>query len=216
MSDKRVSIILPCYVPDAEVLGYLHRCIKQLWRNTPEGLFDLIIVENGSDCTEDFKCLLRIHSEHPLGYARAVNIGIRLAKTEYVCIINNDLFVTSGWLEQMIADYESILDCGVLAPNGPPGITFDSHWWSCVLIRKSVIDTVGLLDEEKLNYRYHDQDWNILCRKAGYAVARTGNVQMDHVNSATYDKMKRDDTPEREEMIRRWGVAHFEEWVALI
>lgn len=212
-SAKKVTIILPTFCPDAEVNGYLNRCIDALWRNTPEDLFDLMIVENGSDCTGNFKYLFRIHSDEPLGYARAVNIGLKLATTEYVCILNNDLFVTPGWLEQMIADFESVHACGIISPNGLPGITFNSHWWSCVLFCRDVIDHVGLLDEDNLNFRFHDQDYNIRLHTQDYAIARTGNVQMEHINSATYNKMKVDESPEKEEMMRRWGCLEFEEYV---
>ena len=217
-SAKKVTIILPVYCVDAEVRRHLEHCIANLLWHTPSALFDLVVVENGSSVVPDIiGSALEyqyVWMADAVGYARAVNYGLRAAVTDYVCVLNSDVFVSPGWLEKMIEDYDSIPKCGVLAPNGPPGITFDSHWWSCVLIRKGVADVVGLLDES-LPFMYHDQNWNICCRKAGFAVARTGNVQVEHIGRVTYGRVPdQGSAVEREEMIRRYRVAEFEEWAS--
>lgn len=217
--NKKVTIILPVYCVDDEVRGHLAHCLDNLLKHTDQSLFELIVIENGSSAVPeaippilDFRYQY-VWMEKPIGYARAVNFGMKVADTEYVCVLSSDVFVTPNWLETLIADYESIPDCGVLAPNGPLGITFNSHWWACVLIRKSVVDMVGLLDES-LPFMYHDQCWNIECHKAGYKIARTGNVQVEHVGRVTYGRVPDQwSTAERAEMIRRHGAPEFQDWI---
>lgn len=222
---KPVSIIIPTYCPDAEVVGHLWKCMRRLLQNTNPKLYELIIIEQGDPHCIAFPAPRElkstyIHHQDPLGYAKAVNIGLKLAITEYVCILNNDVFVPAGWLEQMLNDFKSIENCGVIAPfegTAEPGkIITDAHWWSCVLLNRERFyrATFGnFLDEEKMNMRFHDQKANIQLRQFGYQVCRTGNVAVEHVNSATYSKMKVDETPERAAMMAEFGCLEFEEWV---
>lgn len=216
--DQRITIILPTYSPDAEVTKHLDRCMDSLFATTPRESFLLLIVENGSHAASHIGADMYVRTPEALGYARAVNLGIKLATTDTICIINNDLTFSEGWLQRLYADYASVMSCAIMAPQesgGPPGIQYDSHWWSCVMTRKSVIRQVGILDETKLNLRYHDQDWNIRARKSGLQVCRTGNVIVGHANSQTYSRMNAGaaEGAERAEMIRRHGCAEFHDWV---
>ncbi len=221
---KPVTIILPTYCPDDTVAEYLFRSVRQLIKNTPSDLYDFIAVEQGRTILSEIPVPdgLQIWTSEPLGYARAVNIGHKLATTEYICVTSNDVFVPPGWLELLIRDFESIPGCGVLAPlDGPvmgtnpeAGIvSYNDHWGALYLTKRSIIQQVGLLDEEKLNQRFCDQDQSIRIRKAGLQICRTASVTVEHINSATYSKMGVDETPEKEEMMRRWGCLHFHEWV---
>ncbi len=224
-----VTLILPTYCPTKEVSAHLKRCFSLLSKNTEDEQYSLVVVENGST---DFFSLVQaeveaggfrftkmsgdcyVHTPYPLGYARAVNMGLKLARTEFVCILNNDVFVPPGWLTQMLADFASIKRCGILAPqerSANPGITYDDHWWSLVLARRSLFDEVGLLDEEHLNARYADQDMSFRVRKAGYQICRTGNVIVEHDESSTYRHLKNTaiEDAERAVMMERWGYCEF-------
>ena len=132
-----------------------------------------------------------------------------------MCVINNDLFVQEGWLDKMLEDYGKTPG-GVLAPFDHPvetGIYYDRHWYSLFLVKRDVFTKVGYLDE-LINYRFHDQDYSIRIKKAGFEVMRTGNVIVGHIDSATYNKMERNEDPEeRRVMVERHGYAHFEEWI---
>jgi len=211
------------------------KCVERLTKYTPEELYEPIFVEQGHpylapdpvhwDMNFPLGGGLYLHSSQPLGYARAVNLGVALARTEFICIINNDLFVPPGWLETMLAEFASIPHCGVLAPfdgpearldpNGP--VIYDQSWWSCVLMRREHFNNIEGLNDRELNYRFHDQDFNIRTRLEGLRIARTGKVVVEHIDSATYSRMPERveaDTKERAVMIERWGAAHYVEWLA--
>jgi GT2 family glycosyltransferase len=117
-------------------------------------------------------------------------------------------------------DYKAIKNCGVLAPMDTGSsrmleTTYDDHWWACVLIEMWKWWKVGPFDES-LPLAYHDQDWSIRCKLAGFEICRTGNVVVEHVNMATRNRMPRDgEAQEIEEMIRRWGTSEFRDWARL-
>lgn len=215
-----ISLILPSYVIDEEVYGYQKKCLEAIKANTPRDLFQFIVIDNGSKFgSDEMKEVadIYIRKDYPMGYARAVNCGWSLADHDYVAVINNDLFVQKGWLEQLLADYKTTVG-GILAPydheTTNQGVQYDKHWYSLFLTHKDVLSKVGYFDES-INYRYHDQDYSIRVKMAGFEVMRTPNVIVSHINSATYNKMeqKQNENAEYQIMINRYGHSMFEDWV---
>lgn len=212
-NSKLISIILPNYCPDPQVAEYLTKFLNTFLANTPMP-YQLVVVENGSHtpALSDISHIY-IHKKDPIGYARAVNIGLAIADGDIFVIMNNDLEVPPDWLKTMLKQYEG----GILAPVDHPmeveGIIEDSHWFSMVMLDRETFNKVGYLDES-LPYRFHDQDYTIRTKIKGLPVRQTADVVVSHVNSATYAKMGRNEDPkEREEMIRRYDVAHFHEYI---
>jgi len=214
-----ISIIIPSYVIDEENETYLYKCIQYLEASTKREMYQLIIVDNGSKLGMDYmkkKADIYIRKDKPMGYARATNLGLAMADGDYLCILNNDLFVPDGWLETMVEVYNEERG-GILAPMTNPiheqKTFYNSHWFSLILMDRNTFTKVGYLDED-LNYRYHDQDYSIRVKKAGFEVMRTGKVIVEHVNMATWKKMDNlKDNQERERMIKKNGVALLNEWI---
>lgn len=214
---KKISLILPTYCPDAEVEGYLKDFLKTLEETTPRELYQFIVIENGSYTPIlEKKADIYIHKSRPMGYARAVNLGLAISDENLFVIVNNDIKLSPKWLETMIDEYET----GTLAPfdrerRQEPGIFEDEHWFSLVMFDRETFEKVGYLDED-INYRFHDQDFSIRVKKAGKPVRRTGDVTVDHINMATFNKMGRPgDERERRIMMDRYGVATFNDWLKL-
>ncbi len=227
---KSTTIILPTYCPDVQVSEYLIECVNRLCESSIRRIADFVVVEQGreqlaSKNLAEWSDGLYVWSKQPLGYARAVNLGVSLAKTEFICVLNNDLFVPDGWLGMLLSEFASIPNCGVLAPfDGlvarldPSGkIRENEGWWSCVLMRREHFNSLGGLDDGLLNYRFHDQDFNIKTHLAGLTVARTGKVIVEHIDSATYSRMPERvnaDVAEKAEMVRRWNADSYYGWLA--
>lgn len=218
---KDVSIILPNYAIDEQVEGYLEQCLDKLVEHTNMNRVQLIVIDNGSPREiPRLKELadIYIRKDYPMGYARAVNCGFTLADCEWIVVLNNDLFLQAGWLEKMIEDYQSTPG-GVLAPFDypmqPGAVQMDRHWYSLILMNKKVQREVGYFDET-MNYRFHDQDYSIRVKSAGFEVMRTPNVVVAHINSATYNKMPQRVTEPQEmkKMVEKWGATMFEDWVS--
>lgn len=226
---KKVSIIIPSYVADQENCNHLIGCLEALDKNTNRDLYELIIVDNGSNFgVEEMKKVADIYKRYdqPLGYTKAVNIGLRLATTDLLCVLNNDLFVPEKWLETMLEDMEKTgfdaimpmdTDGEIYKTQAEEGKYYENWVWGALwIIKRKVFDGVGELDET-LNWRFSDQDYWIKVKMAGFKLGRTGNVVVKHVLGATYEKMGKlgsfEEQAEAEEMIKRYGVKHFDQWI---
>lgn len=113
---KMTSIIIPCF----NNLRYTRECVEHLARNM-KSPYELIIVDNGStDGTAAYvKKLAKarlIKNRSNLGFAQAVNQGMRAARGEYLVWLNNDVIVTPGWLEGLIACAERSPKIGAVGP----------------------------------------------------------------------------------------------------
>ncbi len=108
------------------------RCIESIRQSTPAGLYDLVLVDNGStDTTGDLLDELE-HSDLPvlvirnkrnMGYAHACNQGIQAATREHLVLLNNDTEASPGWLEALTAPLDADSSIGavgakLLYPNG--------------------------------------------------------------------------------------------------
>jgi len=122
---KKVSIIIPVF----NQLEYTKQCLEALIKNTPDELYEVIIVDNAStDGTREFLACFEgdvkiITNEENLGFAKACNQGAKAASGKYVVFLNNDTVPQPGWLEEMIKVAESddgvgIVGSKLLYPDG--------------------------------------------------------------------------------------------------
>lgn len=235
---KDVTLILPNYAPDDEVADRALRFLKSLSDSLPIRV-KMITVDNGTEEVTQVRSQLLstlrresaiyLHSDKPLGYARAVNIGLALADTKYVVVLNNDLTLPApatvlgphsgeplpnvSWLVRLVAMYEAKAGPGVLSAMDYPcsPILYDDSWYSLWMSDRETITKVGYLDET-MPFRYHDQDYSIRMVKAGFKVQRTGKVIVGHDEGTTYKKMNVDEWPEQERMLKKHGAMSYAAW----
>jgi GT2 family glycosyltransferase len=109
----KISIVIPNY----NGVNFLPSCLNSLKSDKFNYLY-VIIVDNGSnDGCNDFLVneienvqqdnieYYLISNDFNLGFSKAVNQGIRLANTqdsEYVCLLNNDVEVGRGFLDNLV------------------------------------------------------------------------------------------------------------------
>lgn len=231
-----VTLILPNYAPDDQVADRAIQFLHSLGDSLPTKV-PMITIDNGtqevSHTRSKLLSMLRreshvyIHSEKALGYARAVNIGLALAETRYVVVLNNDLTLPPyhvpdygedpSWLMKLVAVYMSGAGPGILSAMDYPcaPVLYDDSWYSLWMSDRDTITKVGYLDET-MPYRYHDQDYSIRMVKAGFKVQRTGKVVVTHDEATTYKKMSVDESPEKKRMIAKHGVETYAAWRSLI
>ena len=102
------SIIIPVWGQ----LEFTQQCLASLKEHTRPA-WELIVIDNGSnDGTAAYLAGVRDMASVPvtvvtnltnLGFPAAINQGLRLARGEYLVLLNNDVVVTDGWLDQLIA-----------------------------------------------------------------------------------------------------------------
>jgi glycosyltransferase involved in cell wall biosynthesis len=101
------SIIIPCW----DQIQFTQQCFAALKEHTRPA-WELIVIDNGSsDGTAAYLAGVRDMASVPvtivtnrsnLGFPAAINQGLRLARGDYLVLLNNDVVVTDGWLDQLI------------------------------------------------------------------------------------------------------------------
>jgi len=112
----KVTIIIPVF----NKLEFTKKCIDAISCNTPSGLYELIIVDNGStDATKEYLHSLDgklkvIHNDMNLGFSKACNQGARSAASEYLVFLNNDTIPHKNWLTELIDVADAWKDVGIV------------------------------------------------------------------------------------------------------
>jgi len=95
------SIIIPYH----NELHFTSQALQSIKQHTSVS-YELILVDNGS--TDSLAQLLQpqIRFKKNRGFAVACNAGIKIAKGDYIVLLNNDVIVTPNWLVWMREDLE--------------------------------------------------------------------------------------------------------------
>jgi hypothetical protein len=182
------TIIVPSKHPDI-----FESCRASLDKFAPET--EKILVRDGDQITEPTGNWKTIQaSEGKFVYARNVNLGIT-ASTGDVLLCNDDVkFNQPGTIEALQTRLFLYPEVGIISPKifGGVGNSLQSNVtesiqytemrlaFVCVLIRRAVIDKIGLLDERFTGYGWEDVDF---CRRAvtaGWKMAATASTSVTH------------------------------------
>jgi len=109
-----VSVIIPVY-NDGE---RLHLCLQALKQPTyAEDRYEVIVVDNGSDASENIKNIVRSEgaialSEDTPGSYAARNKGFTVAKGEAIAFTDADCIPAPDWIEQGVSHLQRVANCG--------------------------------------------------------------------------------------------------------
>lgn len=119
----------------------LARCLSSIRKNRPSFVYEVIVVDNAStdESIKDIKStkgIKSIENKTNVGFARAVNQGIKLAKSRYILLLNPDTEVKRRALAKMVEFAQKTEDAGVvgaklLNPDGsiqPAVFRFPTLW----------------------------------------------------------------------------------------
>jgi len=114
----KVSIV----VLTCNQLDYTKMCLESIKRNTTKVPYEMIFVDNGSsDGTAEFlrtqKDFKSIFNAENRGVAAGWNQGLKQAEGEYLLILNNDVLVTPGWLENLLKILNENQITGAVGPK---------------------------------------------------------------------------------------------------
>ena len=122
MAKFRTSIVVLCYNGLEETT---RPCLESIIKNTLADSYELIVVDNASaDGTAEYlKTFAAQHANVRIqlndtnkGYAGGNNGGIKLARGQYIVLLNNDTLVPNGWLERLLKIFKDQPGVGLVGP----------------------------------------------------------------------------------------------------
>lgn len=196
----KYSIVIPTYNHCQDLLI---PCVESILKYSHVYDVELIISANG--CVDDTKTYLNflrytydslglsknfktVWSDEPLGYAKATNAGVKLATTDRILLLNNDVVILGqpkhDWLETLNRPFERDSSCGISCTlkQYSPVTQREFAIFFCAMIHRKVIDKIGLVSEEYGTGGHEDTDYCIRAEQAGFTIAQ--EVPLEWSNEA--------------------------------
>lgn len=211
-----ISIVIPVFGQ----VEMTHDCINAIRETTQD--FELIIVDNGSvppfqPPFMGFTTTQVIRNAENRGFPVAVNQGIRVANGDTIILLNNDVTVTPGALNQLVSYLNEFSIVGpvtnfcagmqrVIVPvyNSIEGLNKEAEilkqtdeWQEevnfvigfCMAFKKSLYDEIGPFDESLWPCSGEEIDFCLSARKAGHKIGIAHDVYVHHEGSKTFSTM---------------------------
>ena len=153
-----------------------------------------------------------IRNEENLVNSKAANQGISASDAEYVCILNNDTLVMNNWLTEMVKVAEKNNKIGIVNPLSNYGSKrpLGKKWEEiahkiyeknkgnhietaaaigfCFLIKREVIQKIGVWSEGYSPGYFEDTEYSIRAIKNGYKVAIAKGAYVVHLEHSSFKK----------------------------
>ncbi len=101
----------------------LMQCLESIYRAEPRPTFEIIVVDNGSSddsisvCAAHFPDIQVISNEQNLGFAKANNQALMVAKGRYLLLLNSDTIVLPGAMDEMVRIADNHAEVGAIGPR---------------------------------------------------------------------------------------------------
>ena len=237
----KLAVIIVSY----NVESFLKQCITSITTTISKDVKIIILDNNSRDASEmvenSFPEITLIKNHINLGFSKAVNQGLSLLNTPFVCILNPDTLVEENTFESILHWMKRFPKVGVVGPKvinadgslqksckrslptpfnaipkllgldnllpksrlfGRYNLTYmdenqihsvDAISGSFMLIRKEVIDKVGLFDERFFMFG-EDLDFSYRIKKTGYDVIYYPFVKVIHYKGESVKQSSKDNS----------------------
>jgi len=101
----------------------LRDCLRSIYEQGGERDIEVIVIDNASTdgsvemVKKDFPQVTLIENSRNLGFARANNIGIHQSSGRYICLVNSDVIVLNGCIENLISFMDNHPVAGMVGPR---------------------------------------------------------------------------------------------------
>lgn len=183
-------------------------CLKSLKKlDYPE--FEVLAIDNDpnhrlGDLSFSYKVTRIVNTEN-LGFSGGNNVGIKYALehgADYILLLNNDTVIEPGFLKILVEAGERDGKIGILGPMIFKIGTNEAHFaggkinWlytkaehkpgavdyitgACLLIKRKVVEKIGLMPEEYFLY-FEDAQWCLMARRAGFSCRVVTEARIGH------------------------------------
>jgi GT2 family glycosyltransferase len=184
----------------------LEECLASIYKNTRKVSFEIIVSDNAStDGSQEmvknkFPQVFLIENQENLGFIKASNLGLRNYHARYALLLNDDTVVKDSALDKLVEFMDHHPEAGACGPKllnldgsiqRQGGLLGKRFWRSknpvavdfvigaALIVKKEVIDKVGILDENLYFYN-DDLDWCVRIRKAGWKIYFLPQAEVIH------------------------------------
>ena len=232
-------------------LVFTRLCLESVLAHTGDTGHEIIVVDNGSgDDTPEYLTALAERNSHVrvvlnganLGFPRACNEGLALARADHLVLLNNDTLVPPRWLPRLLSHIGDA-SVGLVGPatnriGNEAEIETDYRTWSefldfaerragehpgegidipvasmfCLAMRRDVFERLGPLDERYEIGLLEDDDYSERARRAGLRVRCADDVFVHHFSEASFGKLV--PTGEYADILRENKQRYVEKWRA--
>jgi len=166
--------------------------------------YEITVVDNLSEPKFEREGIKSIRFEERLGFAKSMNEGIKATKNDYVLLLNNDTGIAhNNFLNNLIETLENNekvgivspctnfictvqAQCGSLEEKDDKIIKHNGHIAAvCWLLKRSVIEEIGLFDENYKIGAFEDGDYCERVLRAGYNIYIDRRNWLFHYGSRT-------------------------------
>ena len=172
----KYSIVIPTY---NHLEDLLKPCIESIKRYSTLDNLEVIVVANG--CVDDTRNYVEslgswaklVWIDEAVGYTKATNEGIRASSGEYIVLLNNDTELLPAPVDTWLHMLEEPLKAEDAGLSGPLELydRYAASWvliFFCVMVKRSLFDKIGLLDEIFTPGGGEDIDFTVRANQAGY------------------------------------------------
>lgn len=157
MDKKKISILIPSW----NNLPFLQCCVQSIRKNSTYEHQIIIHINEGKDGSLDWVKENRLdytYTPQNVGVCMAMNMMRSKVQTDYICFLNDDMYVLPGWDEALLEEINALPDNRFFLSS----TTIEPHTPGDSIIVADYGDTVENFQEERLlnEYRqYHLNDW---------------------------------------------------------
>ena len=177
----QISIIVPTY---NHCEDNLRPCLESIVTCTNMEEVEIIVVANGCvDKTSQFVTQFQktypsvklLEYPEPLGFTRATNMGIIASSGNFIVLLNDDTVllpqIKNTWINMLLKPF----DDQTVGVTGPVKFTWDCYgikrtaisFW-CAMVRRTLVDKIGMLDEIFNPGTWEDADFCIKAAQLNY------------------------------------------------
>ena len=115
----KILIIIVAYKTKNE----LESCLDSIYQNTKDINFEIAVIDNNSqDSTtkmieENYPKVILVKNKQNLGFAKAVNQGLKIAKGDYYFLLNPDTEITKNALKILLDFAKNQSELGAVGPK---------------------------------------------------------------------------------------------------
>lgn len=198
-----IDVVILSFAKNAELRAMTETCLNTLLasESPDEVIFDVIVVESNHNAAKYTQTGVRtLYLPGPFNYHQYMNEGIKRTSGAFVAICNNDLYFHTHWASGLLrafADDPQLISaspaCSLHHPNNGfalnsgiyPGyrVLKEISGW-CLVFRRSMLETTGMLDE-RFYFWYADDDYARTLEKYSLKHALVTSSIVDHLESKT-------------------------------